>query len=364
MLEIKSAILEKFGVPFEIHDVSLKDPVAGEVIVRTTAAPFCSTDWLGWKAMRNKQPPVILGHTAVGIVEHTGTGVTGVETGDRVVVAGTPQCGECFYCEIDRPDQCAALLEMPEPLVAVKQDGTEVRAAGRVGAYAEYILANQNQIWKLESDLPASQLSLLGCGITTGHGAVFNVAQVQPGQSVAVVGLGHLGQWMIQSARVAGAGTIIGLDLVPGRRALALQLGATHALDPADGDPVEQVKALTGGRGVDVALEAAGPEQAVQQAVMMSRRAGTVVLTGVQQFQAEVSLPQLALAIQGRKIIGCQNGQSVLGRDIPRCVELMESERYLAAPIVTAEYALSEVNEAMYASGELRDLSGVFTSFR
>ncbi|GAA3687282.1 alcohol dehydrogenase catalytic domain-containing protein [Arthrobacter ginkgonis] len=363
-MRIRAAILEQFGVPMAVHDVELKEPAAGEVVVRTTAAPFCSTDWLGWKAMRNKLPPVILGHTAIGIVEQVGPGVDRFRDGDQVVVSGTPQCGECFYCRIDRPDQCAVLLDQPEPLVAFKQDGTEVRAAGRVGAYAEYILANTNQVWRVDSSLPARELSLLGCGVTTGHGAVFNVAQVRPGQSVAVVGLGHLGQWMVQAARLAGAEKIIALDMIPGRRELALALGATHAVDPADGDPVEQVKALTEGRGVDVSLEAAGPELAVQQAVMMSRRAGTVVLTGVQQFQAEVSLSQLAIAIQGRTIKACQNGQTVPGRDIARCLELLEGGQYTAGPIATAEYSLSEINEAMYASGELRDLSGVFTSFR
>lgn len=363
-MQIRAAILEEFGVPFDIHDVELKDPGPQELVVRTTAAPFCSTDWLGWKAMRNKKPPVILGHTAVGIVEQVGPGLEPFRIGDQVVVAGTPQCGNCFYCGIDRPDQCSALMEHPEPLVAVKQDGAEVRAAGRVGSYAEYMLVHQNQVWKLDSSLPAAELSLLGCGITTGHGAVVNVAQVQPGQSVAIVGLGHLGQWMVQAARAAGAEVIIGLDMVSERRNRALNLGATQVVDPTGEDPVEQVKALTQGRGADVVLEAAGPELAVQQAVMMSRRAGTVVLTGVQQFQAEISLPQTALAIHGRKIIACQNGQSILGRDLPRCLELMESGIYQAAPIVTAEYALADINEAMYASGQLRDLSGVVTSFR
>ncbi|WP_461173358.1 zinc-binding dehydrogenase [Arthrobacter sp. Z1-9] len=355
----KAAVLEQFGVPMAVHDVEMKDPAAGEVVIRNTAAPFCSTDWLGWKAMRNKTRPVILGHTAVGIVEGTGAGVTRFKTGDQVLVAGTPECGDCFYCGIARPDQCSALMDQPEPIVGAKRDGTPLKAAGRVGAYAEYVLANQNQVWTLESDLPTSQLSLLGCGVTTGHGAVFNVAQVEAGQSVAVVGLGHLGQWMVQAARVAGAERVIAVDMVPARRDLAMSLGATHSVDPTASDPVEQVRSLTGGRGADVVLEAAGPELAVQQAVLMSRRAGTVVLTGVQQFQATVSLPQMAMAIQGRRILACQNGQSILSRDLPLCLGHMESGRYQAAGIVSAEYPLSKINEAMYASGELRDLSGV-----
>ncbi|WP_051317718.1 zinc-binding dehydrogenase [Arthrobacter sp. CAL618] len=360
-MRMQAAVLEQFGVPMPVHQVDLQAPAAEEVVVRTTAAPFCSTDWLGWKAMRNKKPPVILGHTAVGVVEKAGADVTGVKEGDLVVVAGTPECKKCFYCAISRPDQCSALLDQPEPLVATREDGTRIKAAGRVGAYAEYMLANQNQIWPLTSDLPHAQLSLLGCGITTGHGAVFNVAEVKAGQSVAIVGLGHVGQWMVQAARVAGAEMIIGLDMLPVRRELALELGATHVLDPTKSDPVEQVRNLTKGRGADVVLEAAGPESAVQQAVLMSRRAGTVVLTGVQQYEASINLPQLALAIHGRRILACQNGQSIMGRDIPLCLNLLETGQYKAGPLVTAEYPLSKINEAMYASGELRDLSGVLT---
>jgi len=237
-----------------------------------------------------------------------------------------------------------------------------VRAAGRVGAYAELMIAHRTQVWRVDSSLPATQLSLLGCGVTTGHGAIVNVAQVQRDQAVAVVGLGHLGQWCVQAARSAGAGIIIGVDPMPARRATATTLGATAVVDPTVGDPVEQVRALTHGRGADVVVEAAGPELAVQQAVAMSRRAGTVVLTGVQWAEGRVSLPQNTIAIHGRRILSCQNGQSVMSRDLARCVALMESGEYDARPILTAEYTLAQVNDAMYAAGELRDLSGVITA--
>lgn len=361
---MRAAVLEAFGAPMPVRELALRDPAEHEVLVRTVAAPFCSTDWLGWRAMRGKTPPVVLGHTALGVVERCGPGTRGYGVGDLVVVAGTPQCDECFYCGVGRPDQCALLFDSPEPVIATDHAGRPVRAAGRVGAYAELIVADRGQVWPVDSSLPAPQLSLLGCGITTGHGAIVNVAQVRPGESVAVVGLGHLGLWCVQAARVAGAGRIIGVDPVPGRRATAAALGATDIVDPAGHDPVEQVRSLTEGRGADVVVEAAGPEQAVQQAVAMSRRAGTVVLTGVQWADGRVSLPQNALAIHGRRILSCQNGQSVMARDLSRCVALMESGEYEAGPIVTAEYTLDQVNEALYAAGEFRDLSGVITAFR
>jgi Zn-dependent alcohol dehydrogenase len=361
---MRAAVLEAFGAPMPVRELALREPAAHEVLVRTAAAPFCSTDWLGWRAMRGKTPPVVLGHTALGVVERGDGGARGYGVGDLVVVAGTPQCDECFYCGIGRPDQCARLFESPEPVLATDDAGRPVRAAGRVGAYAELIVADRNQVWPVDSSLPATHLSLLGCGITTGHGAIVNVAEVRPGASVAVVGLGHLGQWCVQAARVAGAGRIIGVDLLADRRTTAIALGATDVVDPTEHDPVEQVRSLTGGRGADAVVEAAGPEQAVQQAVAMSRRAGTVVLTGVQWAEGRVSLPQNAIAIHGRRILSCQNGQSVMSRDLARCVALMENGEYAAGPIVTAEYALDQVNEALFASGEFRDLSGVITAFR
>ncbi|MGW1674746.1 zinc-binding dehydrogenase [Streptomyces sp. NPDC002324] len=366
---MRAAVLEAFGAPMPVREVALRDPAEHEVLVRTVAAPFCSTDWLGWRAMRGKKPPVVLGHTALGVVERCGGSGAhargrGYGVGDLVIVAGTPQCDACFYCGIGRPDQCARLFDRPEPVVATDPAGRPVRAAGGVGAYAEFILADRSQVWPVNSSLPAAHLSLLGCGITTGHGAIVNVAEVPPGASVAVVGLGHLGLWCVQAARVAGAGRIIGVDLLADRRATAAGLGATDVVDPTQGDPVEQVRSLTEGRGADVVVEAAGPEQAVQQAVAMSRRAGTVVLTGVQWAEGRISLPQNALAIHGRRVLSCQNGQSVMSRDLPRCVDLLESGEYDARPIVTARYTLDRINEALYASGELRDLSGVITSFR
>jgi Zn-dependent alcohol dehydrogenase len=361
---MRAAVLEQFCAPMPVRELDLRSLSEREVLVRTIAAPFCSTDWLGWRAMRGKTLPVVLGHTALGVVEHGDRAGGRCGLGDVVVVAGTPQCDECFYCGVGRPDQCARLFELPESILATDHAGRPIRAAGGVGAYAEFVIADRSQVWRIESSLPSAQLSLLGCGITTGHGAIVNVADVQPGQSVAVVGLGHLGQWCVQAARVAGAGRIIGVDPVAGRRATASAVGATDVVDPSSGDPVEQVRSLTEGRGADVVVEAAGPELAVLQAITMSRRAGTVVLAGVQWADGRVSLPQNAIAIHGRRILSCQNGQSVLNRDLARCVQLMEKGEYDARPIVTAEYSLDQVNEALYAAGEFRDLSGVITTFR
>ncbi|GLI26541.1 alcohol dehydrogenase [Agromyces rhizosphaerae] len=358
-----AALLEDYLRPFALETVDLADPAPGQLVVRTTAAPFCSTDWMGWRAMRRKVPPVILGHTAIGEVVATGDAVTHVGPGDRVLVAATPRCGTCFYCAEGRPDQCTLLMEEPDPVVGATRDGREVRAAGRVGGYASHLLVDGVQVHPLPPALPDTTAALLGCGISTMLGAVFTIAEVRAGQSVAIVGLGHLGQWAAQAARLAGAGAVIGIDAHPARRELATASGATHLVDPARVDPVDEVRRLTAGRGADVVIEAAGPALAARQAVLMCRRAGTVVLSGVDHAATELTLPQLALTVHGKRILGCQNGQVDPVADFPRWIGMLERGELDPGPVVSGTYALGEIDVVMRRSMALEDVTGVFTEF-
>lgn len=357
---MRAAVLAEMGAPLVIEEVELYDPSPTQVIIRVTALPFCSTDHKSAAGELDKTPSSVLGHAAVGVVEEVGGDVTNVSAGDRVVVPGTPECGVCYYCVHGRPDQCSEVMDAPGwPVVGRRPGGLEFMAAGNVGGYAEKILVSKNQVWKLDSTLADDELSLLGCGITSGMGAVFNAAQVTPGSSVAIVGLGHLGHWMVQAARVAGAELIIAVDPLAHRRQTALQLGATHAIDPAEGDPVEQVRALTGGRGADFALEAAGPTDALEQTFAMSRRAGTVVFTGFHRLDTAVTLPSVQLALQGRTLVSSQNGKLHMGTALPAYVAMMEQGLVDAKPIITNRYRLDEINDALANSRSNTDLSGV-----
>ena len=363
-LDARAAVMTGYLEPFEVDVIRMREPGDGQVLVRTAATPFCSTDWMGWKAMRRTIPPVVLGHTAVGTVEAVGAGVSHLAVGDRVLVAGTPQCGECFYCGIGRPDQCDLLMGGgPNPVVADMADGREVRAAGLVGAYSERMLVLGVQTHRLPDDLPFETACLLGCGVSSALGAIENIARVAPGQSVAILGLGHIGLWAVQGARLAGAGEIIGIDGHGGRRALAAQMGATQLVDPTAGDSVDAVRALTEGRGADVVIEAAGPEIAQRQAVLMSRRAGTVVLMGVQHATSEVILPQGLLTTTGREIHGCQNGRITPDVDFPRWIGYLQDGRLDPAHFVTRTYRIDEADEALRRSMALDDINGVFTAF-
>jgi S-(hydroxymethyl)glutathione dehydrogenase/alcohol dehydrogenase len=357
---MRAAVLAELKQPFVVEQIDLLDPTPGRVIVRTGATPFCSTDCINQRGELGKVPPTILGHASIGVVEAIGADVTHVEVGDRVLVPGTPECGHCFYCAEGRPDQCSELFDAKAYFhVAFRKDGAPVSAAGNVGGYAEMMNVTANQAFPLLTDLPDDVLSLLGCGITSGVGAVLNIAEVKPGRSVAVLGCGHLGLWMIQGARLAGAGRIIAVEPIAWRREMAGELGATDLVDPANGDPIEQVRALTGGRGADYVLEAAGATAAQEQALPTARRAGTVVLTGVERLGATVTYSQFELALQGRRLLSCQNGNVRMRRDLPLFVSMLEDGRLDAGPIITSRYGLEGINEALAASAEKRDLTGV-----
>ena len=360
-MTMRAAILEAIGRPLVVEDVELRDPGPHEVVVRIAAIDVCITDALSARGDVAAAPPTILGHAAAGVVEETGAHVTRVRIGDRVVVAGTPECGECFYCVRDRPDQCAEMLGgiVPPRVVATRADGQAVHADGGVGAFAERMVLREAGVVAVDSDLPDEHLSLLGCGVTSGVGAVLNLAEVQAGTSVAVVGTGALGLWMIQGARVAGAATIVAVEPRAERRELALAVGATHAVDPGTGDPVEQVKELTGGRGADYVLEAAGPPTAMAQALAMTRPAGTMVPAGWETLSSTVTLPAVDFAIAGKRIQSCQFGGAHIRRDIPRFAAMMAAGLLDPAPLVSRRFSLDEVDAALAAALDRELVTGV-----
>ena len=358
---MRAALLVEFNEPFVVEEIDYLEPAPGRVLLRTGASPFCSTDCVNWRGELGKIPPTILGHASMGEVLEVGAGVEHIRPGQRAIVPGTSECGHCFYCSMGRPDQCSETFDRGGiwPHVANRRDGHPVSAAGNVGGYAEVMNVTASQVFPVESDLPDEWLSLLGCGITTGLGSVFNVARVGAGSSVAVVGLGHLGQWMVQAAKLASARRIIAVDPLAERRELAGALGATDAVDPSAEDPVAAVQRLTEGRGADFVLEAATLASAQTQAILMSRRAGTVVLTSVERADATVTVPQVAIAVQSRAILSAQNGNCHMRHDLPRFIRMMEEGRVTPEPIITSRYPLDGINDALAASIEKRDLSGV-----
>lgn len=359
---MKAALLRGFNIPLTVEDVQMLELDPHRVLVATKASPFCSTDVTSYHGNLGKVPPTILGHAAAGEVLEVGSQVQGIKKGQRVVIPGTPECGRCYYCSAGRPDQCSELFDIGGiyPDVARSSDGLLISAAGCVGGYAEVMSISGNQVFPVTTDLPYDVLSLLGCGITTGVGAVLNVGKPQPGDSLAVVGCGHLGLWAVQAAKLSGASTIIAIEPDEGRRKLAGELGATHVVNPATEDSVDVVKSLTGGRGVDVVIEAAGKADAQRLALELSRRAGTVVYSGLDHSGTEVTLPQIPMTVQSRQLLSTQNGNVRMRRDLPRLITLLERGVLDPQPIITNRYSLEDINVALRRSESLEDVSGVF----
>ena len=202
---------------------------------------------------------------------------------------------------------------------------------------------------KIETDLPSEQLALIGCGVTTGVGAALMTAKVQPGSTVAVIGCGGVGQSVIQGARIAGASRIFAVDPVEMKRKTAEQLGATDLVDPADGDPIEQVKAATGGRGTDYAFEVIGLPDTILQAYNTARRGGTVVIVGMPRIEDMVTFPAMQLFSDEKKMLGCFYGSAQVRRDFPKLVDLAETGRLDIGSMVSRRIKLDDVNDAFRA---------------
>ena len=358
---MRAGVLREVGVPFSIEEVELLAPTDGRVVVRTHASPFCSTDVHNWSGALAKIPPTILGHASIGEVVEVGPGVVTVQVGQRVLVPGTPECGSCYYCSVGEPWQCSELFDLGGvyPDVARGADGALISGAGCVGGYAELMNVSQNQVFPIESDLGSDVLSLLGCGITTGYGAVVNAARVRPEETVAVFGAGHLGLWMMQAARVARAGTVAVVEPDADRREVARSLGADVVIDPSVEDAVERVRDLTEGRGADVTLEASSSTGAQRDAVLAARRGGRTVLSGLERGDAEVVIPQVPLSLQSRSVLSVQNGNVRMRRDVPACIRLLERGLLDASAILTHRYPLERLDDAREASKNHDDLSGL-----
>jgi Zn-dependent alcohol dehydrogenases, class III len=229
-----------------------------------------------------------------------------------------------------------------------RADGSTANAMSGVGSFSEMMTVDEAQCVVVSTDLPADQLALIGCGFTTGFGAAINTGAVTPGSTVAVIGCGGVGTAAIQGARVAGAARIVAIDPLEMKRESALRFGATDVVDPTASDAVEQVRALTGGRGVDYAFEAVGAEALQTQALQMTRRGGTTVFVGIAG-GGQFVLPTMQLCMEDRTVKGSYYGSARVLRDFPRFIELIESGRVDLGGMVTKHFALDEVNQAIDA---------------
>src|SRR5262249_1389307 len=255
----------------------------GEVLVQLRAAGICHSDVHLIRGDWEKALPVVAGHEGAGVVAEVGAGVAGIQAGDHVIVSLLRSCGRCFYCTHDAPFNWAGIFALAAESRLHSPSGDPIYQGIRTGAFAEYVVVDQSQVVPIPADLAFEPAALLACGVITGFGAVVNTAQVPPGSSVAVIGIGGVGINAIQGAVVSGAHPIIAIDIVEAKLAIAAAFGATDGIAASTPDLRATIKELTGGRGVDYAIVTVGSTAAMEQAVRIIRPLGTVVLVGLPQ---------------------------------------------------------------------------------
>ena len=351
---MKAAVLYEYETPLKVEDVDLDNPNAREVRVKITANGVCHSDYSVIHGVIRSKLPVVPGHEGAGIVEEVGSAVTLVKPGDHVVLSLAPYCGHCYYCSIGRFVLCNNMLmtmvkgTMVDGTCRLKKDGKDIYHMAGVSSFAEYAVIDEAACIKIPDDVPLEKACLVGCGVMTGVGAAINTAKVEPGSSVVVIGCGGVGLNVIQGSVLAGASTIIAVDLIDSKLEYATQFGATHTINPTGQELVKTVRKLTDGRGADYAFEVIGLSQTVEQAYACTRQAGTTIVVGVGGRQDNVSIPMASFMTE-KTIKGSGYGSSRPRVDIPRLIGLYMDKKLKLDELVTRTYALDEVNDAMTA---------------
>lgn len=355
---MKAAVAYEVGAPLVVEDLPVPDVGPRDVLVRVSASGICHTDLNVIDGLSALPLPMVPGHEGCGVVEAVGPEVRRAKVGDRVLASVTPACGACWWCRNGLSNHC----ELNGPVKAARRyrlpNGVEAAGLCGCGTFAEAMVVHEASIVPVDTALADEQLALLGCGVTTGLGAALNTAGVTPGSSVAVIGCGAVGQSVIQGARIAGASTIVAVEPSADRRKAALAAGATHEVDPAAGDPVEQVKALTSGRGADFGFEVVGRPELIVQAWEMTRTAGTVTMVGMPPVGSTITLPALGAVFSGKRLIGSAVGGAQILRDFPRFIRLAETGQLDLGSMVSHRIGLDEINEGLEM---LRRADGVRT---
>jgi S-(hydroxymethyl)mycothiol dehydrogenase len=353
---VKGVIARSKGAEVELVDVIVPDPGPGEAVVRVQACGVCHTDVHYRDGGINDEFPFLLGHEAAGLVEAVGEGVTEVAPGDFVILNWRAVCGECRACRKGKPWYCFATHNATQRMTLT--DGTELTPALGIGAFIEKTLVAAGQCTKVPDADPAA-VGLLGCGVMAGFGAAVNTGGVSRGDSVAVIGCGGVGNAAIAGAALAGATTIVAVDVDDRKLEGARRFGATHTVNSRERDAVESIRALTGGNGADVVVEAVGRPETYEQAFYARDLAGTVVLVGVPTPEVTITLPMLDVFGRGGSLKSSWYGDCLPSRDFPMLVELYKQGRFDLEAFVSERIGLGDVEAAfakMHAGDVLRSV--------
>ena len=353
-MKVRAAVAHKAGAPLEVTELDLDGPRSGEVLLEIKATGVCHTDAY---TLSGADPeglfPCVMGHEGAGVVVETGPGVTTLREGDHVIPLYTPECRNCPSCLSGKTNLCTAIREtqgrgvMPDGTSRFSLDGKMVHHYMGTSTFANYTVVPEIALAKVREDAPFDKICYIGCGVTTGIGAVINTAKVQVGDRVVVFGLGGIGLNVIQGARMAGARMIVGVDINPQRRAIAEKFGMTHFVNPAEvqGDLVPYIVNLTGG-GADFSFECVGNVKPMRQALECCQRGwGTCVIIGVAAAGQEISTRPFQL-VTGRTWKGTAFGGARGRRDVPKIVDWYMEGLINIDDLITHTMPLGAINEA------------------
>ncbi|HZR14413.1 MAG TPA: S-(hydroxymethyl)mycothiol dehydrogenase [Acidimicrobiia bacterium] len=344
--EVQGVVARAKGEPVTTETVVVPDPGPGEALVGVQACGVCHTDLHYREGAINDEFPFLLGHEAAGVVEAVGDGVTEVAPGDFVVLNWRAVCGECRACRRGKPWYCFATHNAHQKMTLA--DGTPLTPALGIGAFAEKTLVAAGQATKVDPRAKPEVAGLLGCGVMAGLGAAMLTGGVQRGDSVAVFGCGGVGDAAIAGARLAGATTVIAVDVDPRKLEWAKEFGATHSVNSRETDPVEAVRALTDGNGADVCIEAVGRPEVMEQAFYARDLAGTLVQVGVPDPSMRIELPMIEFFGRGGALKPSWYGDCLPSRDFPLLVDLYLQGRLDLERFVSERITLGDVEDAFH----------------
>ena len=368
-MDVKAAVAWEAGKPLSIETVSLEGPRAGEVLVQIKATGVCHTDAY---TLSGADPeglfPAILGHEGAGVVVEVGPEVKSLKAGDSVIPLYVPECRQCKFCLTDKTNLCQAIRAtqgkgvMPDGSSRFSSNGTMIHHYMGTSTFSQYTVLPEIALAKIREDAPLDKVCLIGCGVTTGIGAVINTAKVEPGANVVVFGLGGIGLNVIQAARMVGANKIIGVDLNPAKRPLAEQFGMTDFVNPQEieGDLVPYLVEMTDG-GADYSFECIGNVKVMRQALECCHKGwGMSVIIGVAGAGEEISTRPFQL-VTGRVWKGTAFGGAKGRRDVPKIVEWYMNGQIDVDPLISHVVPLERINEAFDLMHEGKAIRTVVT---
>jgi len=346
---VRAAVLREVGAPFEVEEITLEPVGPRDVRVRMAASGVCHSDLSVQNGTIPFMFPTVLGHEGSGVVAEIGSAVTRVAVGDHVVLTWMPPCRRCFWCLAGQPMLCnVGMAESIGGPYASVGGAKLIRGLG-TATFAEETLVPERQVVPVDRAAPLELAALVGCALSTGIGAVWHTAGVEPGTTVAVIGCGGVGLSVIQGARLSGASTIVAVDHMAAKLAAAKAMGATHVIDSSSEDAVAGIQALTNGLGVDYAFEVVGRAPTIRRAFEAARRGGTAVLVGAGSPAEQVSFSAFELFVGAKTLIGCVYGSTDPDRDFPSMVDMVTRGTIDAESMVSRRIGLDDINDAFRA---------------